>query len=170
MGRHKIDQQRVASLYQNGVTDIKEIEAVTGYSYSAIRSALIDTGLIVSGPSRDGRSALGLDPNTLAKEYLQDGMTYQQLANKYGCTVTIIRKWLMRSELISKEDIRKPGCSVQRSDIDSGLIAQDYLSGGMNVTQIANKNGCTRETVYARLKKSGISTNRKTKSSIVKQW
>ena len=145
MGRHKIDQQRVASLYQNGMTDIKEIVAVTGYSVSAVRSALIEAGLIVSGPARDGRSALGFDPNTLAREYLQEGMTYQQLANKYGCTVTVIRKWLMRSELISKENIRKPGCSIQRSDIDSGLVAQDYLSGGLTVTQIANKNGCTRE-------------------------
>lgn len=160
MGRAKMDRDAAISAYVNDGMSTGAIAKYFGVSQEAVIKCLKKAGVFERYKNMEqwnkGDNQFGIDAEQVAKEYLMGGVTYQQLADRYGCSPCTIKNWILKSGLVNKDDLPGLGGGMYREDIDDDVLKNEYVVNRLTVSQIARKYGLVGNTVKSRLTKLGV--------------
>lgn len=95
-----------------------------------------------------------LSKEVIEKHYLDENMTYQEIASRYGVSAAGVRKWAIKYGIKSK---KRPGATRKVPVSDEALV-NHYISEKMTLEEIGEKYGVSHVTVGRILRTNGVSS------------
>jgi DNA-directed RNA polymerase specialized sigma24 family protein len=163
--RHDIDPQEVARARLAGAT-MEEIAQRHGVSTHLIRRRLDEAGLPHHGrATRAPNYRADITPEAV-RAAREEGLTWTELAERFGCSQTIIRKRLRAAGM--KLTGRGRNAAFYREDITAETVAR-LVGQGLTWKEVADRLQCGIGTVRLRLIEAGVVTPRAKRAGLTCQ-
>jgi len=146
-GRHSADisEADLVRLYCAEELSLDEVARRLGWSVSAIYSRLVALG--IARRTAWARNAVEADAAELRRLYVDEGLSLNAIAARYGCSLTTIWRKLQAAGIQCRDGGSEP--KYARTDFSGGLAEKAYLvgfrQGDLNVEREGNTIVVTRE-------------------------
>ena len=140
----RIDPKWLSDQYLDRKKSIFQISKESQWSPNVVNRALRDIGIDIR---RDSNQKKNFDRDRITRWY-QEGLSTQTIANRLGCSASIIRDRLLQWDI----EIR----SSTRIEMDEERILYLYNKVGMSAQEIADHIGYSHNAIRKRLRENNI--------------